>query len=219
MPYATTSALVDAVRQYTDWSGGTDTQILDMVNRVHFRIQREHDFTFQEQVASASLATATAGFSRFATPTDLKEMLNIYNVLASGNIELNYSDFGRAIVVFNQASAAVHPTDWSIWRDEIVIFPALNSAINAQMYYYRFLPDLSATSSDNFLNLGSDALFYGTLYEYSMFMGESQRKQEWQELHRDAVGSLLRYHRSGRVRPYKNPIPNTPGRIGNSTGQ
>lgn len=213
MPYATTSALIDAVRQYTDWSGGTDAQILDMVNRVHFRIQREHDFTFQEQVASASLATASSGVSRFLMPTDAKEILHVYNILATATVDLEYQDFFRAQLTFMSATAAAHPTNWSVWRDEVYILPPLNSAITVQSYYYRFLPDLTATASDQFLNLGSDALFYGTLIEYSMFMGETQRRQEWQSLHGDAVGSLLRYHRSARVRPNFNSIPNTPGRL------
>lgn len=211
MAYLTASAVIDAARQFADWSGATDVQMLQMTNLIKSRLEREHDFTWQEQVATRTLTTSVSGFSRFAQPTDAKELLYLYIIEDSARWELNYASYYDAITTWPKANETGTAECWALFRDEIYTFPSLNSAITAELYYLRFLPELTATGSNDFLVWGGDALLYGTLREYHAFIGETDRAQYWQGLLGDAVTSLLKYHRATKERPRPSAQMRTPG--------
>lgn len=208
---ATASGVIDIVRQETDWSGGTDATILALLNRTFKRIQREHDFTFQEQVATRTLTTAASGFSRFAQPTDCKGVKTLYFIESSERIELDYMDYVDTLTEFPDPSKTGKPEVWSLFRDEIYLFPSLASAVAAEVFYYRFLPDFTATSSNDFLVWGEDALIYGTKREYYGLIGETTKAQAEQALLADAVSSLLKYHNAAKQRPIQSTVMRTPG--------
>jgi hypothetical protein len=212
--YLTASAIIDASRSFADWSGASDTQILQMVNLIRGRMEREHDFTWQEQVATRVLTTSATGFSRFAQPTDAKELQHLYFIEDSGRQEITYLSYYDALTEFpSPAVDPGKPEAWSLFRDEIYLFPALNSAVTAELYYLRFLPDLTATGSNDFLVWGGDALLYGTLREYHAYIGETDKSQYWQGLLGDAVTSLLKYHTATKHRPQIDAHMRTPGTV------
>jgi hypothetical protein len=220
MAYMTASAVVDAARSFADWSGASDTQVLQMLNLVKGRMEREHDFTWQEQVASRTLTTSASGFSRFAQPTDAKELRYLYFIESSERKELAYLNYYDALAEFpNPSDTPAKPEAWALFRDEIYLFPRLNSAVSAELYYLRFLPELTATGSNDFLVWAGDALLYGTLREYHAFIGETDRSQYWQGLLGDAVTSLLKYHTATKHRPQISAQMRTPGTMtGSSRG-
>ncbi len=207
----TASGIIDIVRQETDWSGGTDATVLVLLNRAFKRIQREHDFTFQEQVATRTLTTSATGFSRFAQPTDCKAVKSLYYIESSERIELDYVPYVDTFTEFPNPSTRSKPEAWSLFRDEIYLFPSLASAVSAEIYYYRFLPDFTATASNDFLVWGEDALTYAAKREYYGLIGETTKAQAEQALLADAVTSLLKYHNAAKQRPYQSTVMRTPG--------
>lgn len=209
----TASALIDSVRLHADWTGATDAQVLDLLNRFQLRLQREHDFTFQECVATRTLTTSASGFSRFAEPTDSKQEKTLYYIESSERKEITYLTFYDAVESYPDPSKNGKPEHWSSWRDEVYVFPSLQSAVTVEMYYYRFLPDFTATESNDFLVWGHDALFYGTMREYYNYIGEEEKAKYWQVLLSDAVTSLLRYHTAQKNRSQPDLIMRTPGQL------
>ena len=213
MAYTTASSLIDAVRTELDNTAGSDTLLLQLVNSEHLRLQREHDFSFQEQAATRTLTTSASGFARFAQPTDAKELITLYYIEASERKELNYLPFYDALAAYPDPSEANTPEAWSLFRNEVYIFPALNSAIAAELYYTRFLADFTATASNDFLVWGSDALRYGTARAYAVWHGDQNRASYYQALLADAVTSLLKYHRASKLTPTQSTSMRTPGTV------
>lgn len=211
MSYSTASALIDAVRLEVDNSAASDTTMLNLLNDEFMRVQREHDFSFQEQFATRSMATAASGFSRFVQPTDAKELLHMYYIESSERKELDYLSHYDALTSFPDPSEAKTPQAWSLFRDEVWVFPSLNSAVTAELYYIRFLPEFTATASNDFLTWTPDVLRYGLLKAYSAWHGEQNAAGYYQGLLADAVTSALRYHKATKNTPQQSTIPRTPG--------
>lgn len=212
MPYSTASALLDAARQYLDNTGASDAQLLNFLNTFMGRIQREHHFWFQEQVATRTLATSTSGFSRFSMPTDAIGVRRLFWVEDNKRKELTFTPFFDAIKVAPDPDTADKPERYSFYRNELYIFPNIASAITAELYYDRVIPDLVQTGSNDFLRFAPDVLLYGILSEYSHWMGEHQKAQYWEGKAQDAVNSLLKLHIVSAVKP-ASLVMRTPGTI------
>ena len=212
---ATCSALVDQIRYEADWSGATDAQIVDVINRVQLRLQRENDFSWLEISSSKTLTTAaSSAYLSYAQASDTKAIVTIYYVETNKRTIIPYLDFFQALDVHPDSTKLGKPEHWSEWQDTVYIFPTSNSALSLESWYYRILPDLTLTATNSFVSAGYDALFFGSMSQYHMIMGEDQKAQVWGQMQLDAVKSILTYHTRARERRRSSTIPNTPGRTG-----
>jgi hypothetical protein len=221
MGFTTASGLIEAVRAECDNTGASDTVMYALLNNCLMQVQREHDFTFQEQVASRTFPTSASGFSRFAQPTDAKELISLYTVENTARNELFYTNYYDAITEFPDPSetSTAGVEAWSLFRNEIYVFPGLSSAVSAELYYYRFLPEFTATGSNDFLIWAPDILKYGTKREYYQWLGESNKAVVEQQLLSGAVAALLKYHKATKERPRHTVQMRTPGtQVGTSRG-
>jgi hypothetical protein len=211
--WSTASALIDAVRVRQDWTGATDAQLYDMLNVVQERLQREHDFTFQEEIATRTLGTGATGFARFAEPTDGKQLNAMYLIESSARVRLTFLPFYDFLATYPNPSRTGTAEHWTIRRNEVYVGPALATAVTAEAYYYKMLPALTATASNDFLVFAPDTLFYGTCREQALHVGETQAATTYQSLLGDSVASLLRQHRGRKMSPRRSMVMRTPGTV------
>ena len=215
MSYATASALIDAVRVELDSSAASDTVMLRLLNDWFLRVQRMHDFTFCEQIASAAIATAATGYSRIAQPTDAKEILDFYYVEGESRNYVDFvpwRDFMQLYPSPTAATTSEKPAYWSIFRDEMYVMP-MNSAITGHIHYLNYLPEFTISLSNQFLIWGEDALRLGLCASYATWLGANDKAAGYGQLAGDAVQSLLKTHQVTKTRPQQSLIMRTPGTL------
>ncbi len=198
MIYGTASALLDAVRRETDWSGATDTQSLELLNRGFLRIQREHSFWWQERATALTLAPASAGaYCVYAQPTDCKQIRALDWVPTPATRQpLHFvRDFPAALLMYPDPDKTADPQAWSLYEGNLYIFPKFTAtAAPFSLYYYRFFPQFALTGSNLFLEYAPDALLHATKAEYYEVTGENSKAQYERQLVADAVQSVLKQH-------------------------
>lgn len=215
MSYATASALIDAVRVELDSTAASDTVMYRLLNDYFLRIQRLHDFTFQEQVASLSMATSATDYTRYAQPTDAKELLDFYYIEGATRqyvTPCGWRDFLQLYPSPTAAESGQKPQHWTVFRDEIYVMP-MSSAITGQMHYLLYLPEFTATASNQFLVWGEDALRYGLCASYATWLTMPERATGYGQLANDAVQSLLVTHQATKTRPLQSVSMRTPGTV------
>ena len=215
MSYTTASALIDAVRTELDSTAASDTVMLRLLNDWFLRCQRLHDFTFQEQIASASIATSATDYSRISQPTDAKEITDLYYLEGSVRNYIDpipWRDFLQLYPSPTAANTGDKPAYWSIFRDEIYVMP-MNSAITGQIHYLSYLPEFTISMSNQFLIFGEDALRLGLCASYATWMGAGDKAAAYGQLAGDAIQSLLKTHQVTKTRPQQSLIMRTPGTL------
>lgn len=216
MSYATASALIDAVRTEMDSTAASDTVMYRLLNDYYLRIQRLHDFTFNEYVATSALATSATDFSTVSQPSDTKELLDVYYL--TGSSQRNYlqpmpwRDFLQFYPSPTAMLSPASPQHWANFQDQIYVMP-VSSALTLHIHYLRYLPEYTATMSDNFLVQGGDALRLGLCASYATWLNMPDRATGYGSLAGDAIQSLLTTHQARKTRPQQSMSMRTPGTV------
>lgn len=215
MSYATASALIDAVRVEMDSTAASDTVMLRLLNDWFLRVQRMHDFTFCEQIASAAISTSATDYSRISQPTDTKEVLDFYHLEGQTRNYVDFVPWRDFLQLYPSPTAALtgqKPAHWSIFRDEMYIMP-MSSAITGHVHYLAYLPEFTISLSNQFLIFGEDVLRLGLCASYATWMGFNEKAAGYGQLAGDAAQSLLKTHQVTKTRPQQSLIMRTPGTL------
>lgn len=215
MSYATASALIDSVRLELDSTASSDTVMLRLLNDWFLRVQRLHDFTFAEQIASASIAMSATDYSRIAQPTDTKELLDFYYLEGARRNFVDFCPWRDFLQLYPSPTAQTtseKPAHWSMFRDELYVMP-ISSAVTAQIHYLAYLPEFTISLSNQFLIWGEDALRLGLCASFATWLGASDKAAAYGQLAGDAVQSLLKTHQVTKTRPQQSLTMRTPGTL------
>lgn len=171
----------------------------DWINLVQRQIQRQYNFKNMEVRSTTS--TSEMYISAPPSPNLIKEIISIrvqedsrYYTLIKDSPTHAFMSYpfpsdekGRPVLY------AVMPA-----TNEIVVRPTPDKVYLFDLYYYRYLPELSADTDTNwFTDNAWEILFYGTLIEGSAF-ANNEKIGIWQELYERALKRLIEYEQKDK---------------------
>lgn len=215
MSYPTASALIDAVRTELDNTAASDAVMYRLLNHWVTRIQRLHDFTFTEYLATATIATSATDFSTVAQPSDTKELLDLYYLEGKTRnyvTPLSWRDFLQIYPSPTAQTTGQKPQHWAVFQESIYVMP-ISSAMVTHIHYLRYLPEMTAASTNRILTDGEDALYYGLCAGYATWIRLTDQAAAYGQLAGDALQAFLKTHQATKIRPMQSLTMRTPGTV------
>jgi hypothetical protein len=115
-----------------------------------------------------------------ALPPDFQTMRRIRMTSATGKPPLNYiTPTQMDEYRYERQDTSGCPRFFTIFGNEIELFPSPDSAVTLEMIYRQNLPALSANTSNWLLTLAPDAYLYGSLMESAPYIKEDNRITVW----------------------------------------
>lgn len=192
----------------------TDAQILNVINNIHRRLQRESPYIFEEARVTGTISTVTTTLQTWDLPSDMKAPVRFYYISSGYYFPVYYEEFHAAIEEFAFSEDSDEPFRYAIHSTVGYLFPRLTSATQYEFFYSKILDDFSAvTSSNAILQTLPEALEFGATAEYYDFLGEKTRAEVWRVKASDAVQSLIKQVHL-RKEASQTAVPTTYGTIG-----
>lgn len=212
---STVSGIIDIVRVRVNHSALSDLQVLDLINTTQRIYQRRLPIEWQRSIATQqTVSTVTAALQTFTLPSDYKAIDAVYAIISGEHRLIDYdSDFFGCVNEFAAATAAQKPTRWSLYGGSGYFFPALSTALTAQVFYHSQISDFTAvTGTSNFLTTIPEVLEFGAAAEYYDSIFETDKAQVFHAKARGAMDAFIQQQRDVQELP-RTPIPVTPGTI------
>lgn len=169
-------------------------------------------FVPQMEVRSTTVCDTTDDEPEFLSlPSDFQTMRRIRLSSVTGKPALNFLS-GTQMDSMRYASDNVtdQPTHYTIFGDEIELYPTPNENYTIEMVYRAKIPALTSSNTTNWLlTLAPDLYLYGVLMESAPYIKEDGRLQTWGLGYSTALGDLnnLGFRQSFDAGPSEITLP------------
>lgn len=177
------SELRAEVKDWGNRSNISDTLVDSFISTAQNRANRILRLPDMESSATLTITDGVA-----AIPSDYEEVKELLVSLASGNRSLERKDI---IEVDKYATYTGDPCIFARKLTNFHVAPAINSIVEAQLYYYTKLPALVADSDTNiFITNSPDLLKYGALTELFLYIRDDQNAATYEAKFRAVMQEL-----------------------------
>jgi hypothetical protein len=137
-------------------------------------------------------ATTTLNQQFETLPTNFLEGINFYIDTTRGEKTLEYAPIAEiSRRKLSSAGVAGEPIVYTINSGEMEFIPAPNGSYPLTMVYYAQIPNLSATTTTNWLlTYYPDVYLYGALLHSAPYLAEDARIAVWAQMYSAAVQNL-----------------------------
>lgn len=169
------------------------SQIQTFIQMAQRRIERKNNLKYMKNYTSGTL---TADSAYLTLPTSYKEIASLFLTSNSKLHPINKEEHPYSLTVYPYLSdqkglPKIVSTDEA--NSRFVFRPTPDSAYAYDLWYYKYLTELSASSDTNWLtNNAWEVLLYMALVEAEPFLVNDSRMKTWAELAKTTLDDLIK---------------------------
>ena len=168
------STLISAVKTYLNRSDISDAQIKEFISLAEASFNRV--LRTRNQITRSTSDISTQFVSQ---PTDLLELYNI-QLNSDPIVRLEQVSLSKMDELKSASSTTGKPRYFAITGADLEFYPAPDATYEIEVIYYKTIPPLSDSNTDNFLLTNqNDIYLFGTLVQAEPFLMNDERIGVW----------------------------------------